>query len=70
MNFVLELTNFAQEEMAAQAPLPIRLSYHNGNHYNSIDDLDHSNVRNRLIFHRKFIILNAKFIIFIYKRST
>lgn len=27
----------------AQTPLPIRLSYHNGNHYNSIDDLDHSN---------------------------
>lgn len=30
-------------DAAAQTPRPIRLSYHNGNHYNSIDDLDHSN---------------------------
>ncbi len=35
--------NTAGADAAAQTPLPIRLSYHNGNHYNSIDDLDHSN---------------------------
>ena len=30
-------------EAAAQStPRPIRLSYHNGNHYNSVEDLDHT----------------------------